>query len=52
MLGSYNISQMFFFELVNKLISNNITLQHEKIAKSKVIKINTVKDLPKIKRFI
>ncbi len=52
MLGSYNINQMFFFELVNELISNNITLQHEKIAKSKVIKINTVKDLPKIKRFI
>lgn len=52
LLKSNSIKQMFFFELVNKLIAHNIDLKSEKISKSKVIKISTIKDLPKIKRFI
>lgn len=45
-------SQMYLFELLNEMIANNIVLQKHYIQKTKIMKINTIKDLPKAKIFI
>lgn len=47
-----NIGQMYLFELLNQMIANNIIIDKHYINKTKVMKINTIKDLPKAKTFI
>lgn len=47
-----NISQMYLFELLNEMLAKNIILNKHYIHKTKIMKINTIKDLPKAKIFI
>jgi choline kinase len=45
-------SQMYLFELLNEMLSSNIILDRHYLNKTKIMKINTIKDLPKAKIFI
>lgn len=47
-----NIGQMYLFEVLNQMLANNIVLDKHYIHKTKIMKINTIKDLPKAKTFI
>jgi len=47
-----DISQMYLFELLNQMIADNIIIDKHYINKAKIMKINTIKDLPKAKTFI
>lgn len=47
-----NISQMYLFEIINNLISNNIPFIKNYIPKKDIMKINTQKDLNKAKLFV
>lgn len=44
--------QMYLFELLNEMLAQNIILDKHYINKTKIMKINTTKDLPKAKIFI
>jgi choline kinase len=46
------ISQMYLFELLNEMLSSDIILDRHYLNKTKIMKINTIKDLPKAKLFI
>lgn len=46
------MSQMYLFETLNCLISNNISFTKQYIPKKDIMKINTAKDLAKAKLFI
>ena len=50
---SYNskLHNLFLFELLNKLIDNDITIKDIEINKKNVLKINIVEDLNRIKGF-
>jgi choline kinase len=45
-------SQMYLFELLNEMLSSNTILSKHYLNKTKIMKINTIKDLPKAKVFI
>jgi CTP:phosphocholine cytidylyltransferase-like protein len=47
-----NISQMYLFETINHLVSNNILFTKQYISKKDIMKINTTKDLGRAKLFI
>lgn len=47
-----NIDQMYLFELINNLISNNIYFDKVFIKKNHILKINSIKDLTKMRNFI
>ena len=47
-----NLDQMYLFEIINKLVSNNIRFDKQTIAKKNIMKINSVTDLSKAKIFI
>jgi CTP:phosphocholine cytidylyltransferase-like protein len=47
-----DISQMYLFELLNQMIADDIIIDKHYINKAKIMKINTIKDLPKAKTFI
>lgn len=52
LMVSVNMDQMYLFEIINKLISKNILFDKISIKKNNILKINGVKDLPKIRNFI
>ena len=45
-------SQMYLFELLNEMLSSSTILDKHYLNKTKIMKINTIKDLPKAKVFI
>jgi len=45
-------SQMYLFELLNEMLSSDTILDRHYLNKTKIMKINTIKDLPKAKVFI
>jgi len=47
-----NISQLYLFELINKLIDNNIKFKKDYIPKKNIMKILNNKDISKAKQFI
>lgn len=49
---SINMNQMYIFEIINKLIAKNIPFDKIYVKKNNILKINGVKDLPKIRNFI
>lgn len=51
-INTTSINQMYLFEIVNKLILQNIVFDKIYIKKNNILKINGIKDLPKIRNFI
>lgn len=51
-IEQHNVGQMYLFELLNQMLSNNIKLEKHYIRKTKIMKINTIKDIPKARTFI
>jgi len=49
---SNNMDQMYLFEIINKLMGQNILFDKVFVKKNNILKINGVKDLPKIRNFI
>lgn len=47
-----NLSQLYLFELINKLIDNQISFKKEYISKKNIMKIMNNKDISKAKQFI
>ena len=45
-------SQLYLFELLNEMLSSNVTLDKYYLNRTKIMKINTIKELPKAKVFI
>lgn len=52
MILSSKIEQMYIFEIINSLLLNNIIFDKIYIKKSNIVKINGIKDIPRIKNFV
>lgn len=47
-----NISQFFMFEIINIILNKNINIDIKKINRKNICKINSQKDIPKIRYFV
>ena len=52
LLESCSISQMYIFEILNKLISSNTIFEQQVVPKSNFLKISTAKDLNRARMFV
>lgn len=51
-LSSSKLEQMYLFELLNKILGQDISIRKHYINKNKIMKINSIKDIGKAKIFI